>query len=247
MRFRKMVATIELLSVTSVISVGFSSWTAFTLNPASVQGNIQTENVININEYLTIKDFIFSDYDSGGFFDDFKYGVYSSDSTISVENTVAYLEAYIEVDLDMYCDAIGIDHTSAQNYSFDINLYCDTVFKVQNNTISTNFFNYSLNDTLSYSYSLYTASTGATTTSSSIPYTFEQVGGTDAGSGTDTSTINLNSALSTNIEISTPADYLYIDLVYGFTIEKSVMAVLLNQMQKITKGVEFKLEASMKI
>ena len=120
MNFRKMITAIELLAVTGVMSVGFSTWVIVETSFPEIQVKVETENVVNVDEYLKIKNVIFSDYNTNGFYTDFVYG----DTT---DNLTGYLEFDIEVDLSM-CTfisgnlefEIGISTLVASKSSFDL-------------------------------------------------------------------------------------------------------------------------------
>lgn len=93
MNLKKMITLIEILALTGVMSVGFSTWVIVETNFPEIQIQVETENVFNTNEYLKIKNVVFSDYDSDGFYNDF---IYVDDNS---SNKTGYLEFEIEVDL----------------------------------------------------------------------------------------------------------------------------------------------------
>ena len=93
MNFRKMITLIEMLALTGVMSVGFSTWVIIETEFPYIQVQVETENVFNTNDYLEIKNIAFSDYNENGFYDDFTY---VEDTT---GNLIGYLEFEIEVDL----------------------------------------------------------------------------------------------------------------------------------------------------
>ena len=93
MNFRKMITLIEILALTGVMSVGFSTWVIIETEFPYIQVQVETENVFNTNDYLEIKNIAFSDYNENGFYDDFTY---VEDTT---GNLIGYLEFEIEVDL----------------------------------------------------------------------------------------------------------------------------------------------------
>ena len=55
MNFRKMITLIEMLALTGVMSVGFSTWVIVETSFPEIQIQVETENVFNTNEYLEIK------------------------------------------------------------------------------------------------------------------------------------------------------------------------------------------------
>ena len=62
MNFKKIATTIELLAITSVVSVGFSAWSIVETTSPTVTATIETENVIDNNTFITIKNMTFSDF-----------------------------------------------------------------------------------------------------------------------------------------------------------------------------------------
>lgn len=118
MNFKKVAFTIELLALTSVMSVGFSAWAIVETTFPTVTATIETENVINNNEYLDIKDILFSDYkysDTASercFYPDFDWSVSS--------RTKAKLFATIDVNLAIWKELVGTTTYSNLVFSLDI-------------------------------------------------------------------------------------------------------------------------------
>ena len=73
MNFKKLAILIEMLSVTCLVSVGFSSWLVTNPTNHRIVGNIETYDIINSNAYISISNMIMSDYTESGFYTDFIY------------------------------------------------------------------------------------------------------------------------------------------------------------------------------
>ena len=120
MNLKKIATTIELLAVTSVISVGFSAWAIVETEFPTVTATIETENVINNKEYLTIKNIIFSDYKYSAtaservFYPDFNYSVTS--------RTQAKLFAQIDVNLTRWKELVGTTTYTNLVFSLDVTI-----------------------------------------------------------------------------------------------------------------------------
>ena len=114
-----MLTLFEILSLTTLVSVGFSSWVIVENTNQSVNAGVSVETVVNNNNYLSIKNVMFSEYvfvdgnsSSSGF--------YNNNSYTAVEN-VAILS--YEVVLSSYQIL-----ASTSNVIFDISLgYSGTV------------------------------------------------------------------------------------------------------------------------
>ena len=115
MNFKKIATTIELLAITSVISVGFSAWTIVENFVPTVSATIETENVINTGKYIEIKNIAFSDYCDGGFYPDFTY---TEDSTQLL--SYAYLYADININLIEWNELNSNESFSKLKFSLDI-------------------------------------------------------------------------------------------------------------------------------
>lgn len=112
MRFKKLVATIELLAITSVMSVGFSAWAVVTTNSSSNTATIEVENVINNNDFLEIKNILLSDYSDSGFYNEFNFDVAVVD--------YAYLYVDLSINIDKWKE---LSNDSTYTYlNFDINI-----------------------------------------------------------------------------------------------------------------------------
>lgn len=114
MKIKKLISLVEIFAMTGLVSVGFSSWLIVESNPISLSGNIVVEEVINYNEYITIKNMTFSDYDASGFYNDY---VYSTDT--STRLFTANLEADMIIDLTK-CRNMGETLTFVVELSQDI-------------------------------------------------------------------------------------------------------------------------------
>lgn len=73
MNFKKLAVLIEMLSVTCLVSVGFSSWLVTSTSNYKVVGNVESYDIINSNDYIVISNMIISDYNESGFFTDYIY------------------------------------------------------------------------------------------------------------------------------------------------------------------------------
>lgn len=112
MNFRKMITLIEMLALTGVMSVGFSTWVIVETSFPEIQIKVETENVFNTNEYLEIKNIILSDYNEDGFYDEFNYN--------SSVVPYAYLYADLYINLARWRELNY--NASFTNLSFDINI-----------------------------------------------------------------------------------------------------------------------------
>lgn len=125
MNFKKIATTIELLAITSVVSVGFSAWAIVETTSPTVTATIETENVINNNEYLTIKNVIFSDYkysDTASdrvFYPDFNYS--------NTSRTQAKLFAQIDINLTRWKELIGTTTYANLVFSLDVSISSGSV------------------------------------------------------------------------------------------------------------------------
>ncbi len=124
MKIKKLLSLLEIFAVTSVVSVGFSTWTMVVTTAQTVEGNIQAEDVFDINECIEIKDMLFSDYNSAGFYQDF--------SPTAETTTTGILEFDVEVDLEK-CSKLG----SFNSLDFDLDLTCTTTFPTFSSLVSS--------------------------------------------------------------------------------------------------------------
>lgn len=91
MNFKKMITLIEMLALTGVMSVGFSTWVIVETSFNEIDIKVDTENVFDTNHFLTISNITFSDYSDKGFYPEFIY----TDSPVYI----GYLEFDLIVDL----------------------------------------------------------------------------------------------------------------------------------------------------
>lgn len=117
MNFKKIATTIELLAITSVVSVGFSAWAIVETTFPTVTATIETENIINNKNCLTINNMIFSDYDEKGFFKDFIY----TDPSTAVIGTDRLYTGYLDVEVEIHISNC-IEYISNGNYKFTFEL-----------------------------------------------------------------------------------------------------------------------------
>ena len=90
MKIKKLITLIEMLSLTGLISVGFSSWLVIHTDFKTAGGTIIAEEVINYNDYIKVKNVTMSDASDTGFV---------LDSTIGNSTNKGYLSADIEISL----------------------------------------------------------------------------------------------------------------------------------------------------
>ena len=113
MNFRKMITLIEMLALTGVMSVGFSTWVIVETSFPEIQIQVETENVFNTNEYLEIKNIVLSDYNENGFYPDFIY-------TDAQDKTKAKLFVDYYVNLEKYRQLTGSTSLTSLDFSFTI-------------------------------------------------------------------------------------------------------------------------------
>lgn len=118
MNFKKMITLIELLALTGVVSVGFSTWVIVETSFPEAHVQIETEKVVNTNLYLKIKNAVFSDYDSNGFFIDF---IYSENTSTEGDNPGRSLTGYLEFDIE-----VDLSQCSYLNGKFNFDISIDT-------------------------------------------------------------------------------------------------------------------------
>ena len=117
MNFKKIATTIELLAITSVVSVGFSAWSIVETISPTVTATIETENIINSKDCLTINNMSFSDYDEKGFFKDFIY----SDTSTAIVGTDRIYTGYLDVKVEIHISNC-LKYISNGNYKFTFEL-----------------------------------------------------------------------------------------------------------------------------
>ena len=138
MNFKKMITLIEMLALTGIMSVGFSTWVIVETNFPEIHVQVETENVFNTNEFLTIKNITFSDYDANGFYVDY---IYSSDT--STRSKTGYLEFDIIVNLSkcsMFEENLSFEFsmsTNPNNSKFDL-IGNSSIIKRESSTYSLN-------------------------------------------------------------------------------------------------------------
>lgn len=246
MKIKKIITLIEMLSLTGLISVGFSSWLIVETELASLEGTIKAENVIDNNRYLEIKTMSFSDYDTSGFFIDF---VYDSNRSMT-----GYLDVVIDVDLQEFKTGV----TSSNNYKFNLNLVTESKY----NLLGTNYLFYDLmkDETITYNYTLSTASGSSTYPSTGNPYVPSTIYvpnttyTVNSTSFTQSATSFFSSFTISNGSSSDLS--LRLNLKYSFTVDTNKLIEItgLEEAKAITsffgiispsKGVNFKMIASM--
>lgn len=101
MKVKKLITLIEILAMTGLVSVGFSSWLIIESNPAIIEGKVNVEEVFDNNDYITIKNMSFSDYyfnnGQGGFYPDYTYT-----NDLTKLTSTGILEFDIIIDLNKY-------------------------------------------------------------------------------------------------------------------------------------------------
>lgn len=209
MKIKKLITLIEMLSLTGLISVGFSSWLIVETELASLEGTIKAENVIDNNKYLEIKTMSFSDYDTSGFFIDF---VYDSNRSMT-----GYLDVVIDVDLQEFKTGV----TSSNKYKFNLNLVTESDFSIKGTSYL--FYDLMKDEAVTYYYTISTASSSSTFPSTVDPYVPSTI-------YVPNTTYTVNSSSFTQsptsffssfiIENGSSADLsLRLNLKYGFTVD----------------------------
>lgn len=137
MKFRKVVSLIELLAVTSLFSVGFSSWYISDITN-TIDGTIKVENFINADDYIDITNFTFSKLAKEGFVND-----------ETIEGNVGYLSLELTLDLATYNRKIGFVNNTL---GFDLELNSDislmpfNLINYYDDTLSTSSYIIGSND-----------------------------------------------------------------------------------------------------
>lgn len=113
MGFRKVALLTEIFALTAMSSVGFSSWLAIQTTPVSNEINVNVENIVNTDKYVTIDNMRFSELSTSGFVDD--------NIINGTASTIASLDFDITFDLNTYRT---IDKNTINNdtIGFDIEL-----------------------------------------------------------------------------------------------------------------------------
>ena len=191
MGVKKVITLIEILAVTSLVSVGFSSWIITDPNGSpTVTGTLEAENVINNNNYITVKDYIFPEYGEKGFYYDYTVG----DSK----------ECVIKTEIEFNLSKFRSEVVNTDSFNFQIDLVAVTKFL--NDTLISKA------DTLNVSYD-YTLTPTAIKASPSFSYTTstDQVPSTLSFSdlsGITQLTINLEYTLDLSTYFSTFYNYI---------------------------------------
>ena len=219
MNFRKMITAIELLAVTGVMSVGFSTWVIVETTFPAIQVQIETENVVNLNEYLSIKNTVFSDYNEEGFYKDFIYG-----DTIST----GYLEFDIVIDLSKCA------YISSSTLIFDISLNTnntnsyDLIGDQNTEKVEKTLASYSIN------------SSESTKIDENVP--IDKTPYSITAGGVSVTKYKIDDTVTIK-NISNRSDIMNVHLKYGFTLsslEKLIAANNLNQ------GIKFDISVVLK-
>ena len=145
MNFRKMITLIEMLALTGVMSVGFSTWVIVETSFPEIHVQVETEKVLNYNKYIKFKNIVFSDYDEFGFYNDF---VYSDDHNTSGEGAGRSLSSTISTTAIINLDECRKDNILSNISSLDFELtinYADFgIYKAYiGNNLSFNLLKYS--------------------------------------------------------------------------------------------------------
>ena len=98
MKIKKTVLLIELLMVTSMVSIGFSSWAITNGNPASISIFAGADEVNTTQECIEMGGISFSDYGELGFV---------NNNSMSKSNLIGYLTYTVKIDL-VRCRLLGI-------------------------------------------------------------------------------------------------------------------------------------------
>lgn len=249
MKIKRLITLIEMLSLTGLISVGFSSWLIVETELLSLEGTIKAENVIDNNDYLEIKTMSFSDYDSSGFFVDF---VFDSNRSMT-----GYLDVVIDVDLQEFKTGV----TSSNNYKFMLNLVSESDYQIKG--INYLFYDLMKDESVTYNYTISTASSSSTFPSSGnqftpstvyIPNTTYTINSTSFTQSATSffSSLVINNGSSSDLSLR-------LNLKYSFTVDVDKLLVITGNTEEKTseainlffntfsafKGVDFRMIASM--
>ena len=243
MKFKKLFTLIEMLSLTGLISVGFSSWLIVETEFPSISGTIKAENVVN-NEFLKIRTMSFSDYDgtttTPGYYIDFVYN--------SNRSNTGYLEVVIDIDLKTFKTKV----VSTNNYKLLLNLITNSTIPVTGNNVL--FYDLMLKEdatnpmTMTYTYTLSTSSTSVTyPTSGSLTPSIIYKPGIEYNSGNVSFTQSSNSLFTSfEIEGSDADQSLTLNLKYSFTLDTTkATADVFFPMLAVKKGITFSMNAAM--
>ena len=136
MNFKKMITLFELLALTGVMSVGFSTWVIVETQFRYITAPIETENVFNTNEFLIIKNASFSDYNEEGFYLDYLY---------EEEQTKEYAKIFFDIEVNLKKWRELVDDSSFSKLDFNLSLKPSSyLFTWISNTCSSSY-KYKLN------------------------------------------------------------------------------------------------------
>lgn len=114
MLLKRRVLLIESLALTSLVSIGFSSWSIImTAEPEIITGTVNVENIINNNEYVTITSIKQFEYFDTGFIVD---GATSETATISADVIIYPLKCK-----ELFPDNEVLSLSATLKYSDDVN------------------------------------------------------------------------------------------------------------------------------
>lgn len=112
MKIKKLLAMIEILAVTSLVSVGFSSWTiVYNPDPQYEDINIVAEDIINVSDYVSNISMSFSEFAKEGFVSDNTFNSSSSN--------IGYLNIQYTFDLESF---INEQNFTGNSLSFETQL-----------------------------------------------------------------------------------------------------------------------------
>ena len=219
MNLKKMITLIELLALTGVSSVGFSTWVIVETIFPEAHIQVETENVFNTN--VIIQNVSFSDYNSNGFYNNFIY----EDDTSS--NLTGYLEFDIVVDLSM---CLFISGPIKFELSFETNASNSyDIIKEANNSIIRESTTYSINSSTPIN------GTIKRTTLSKTEYPVVVAGAT-------VTKYKLDDTFS--IDTSNRTNTLIVHLKYGFTLTS--LSNLIKKNEELNQGIVFNIKSILK-
>ncbi|MBE6143038.1 MAG: hypothetical protein E7177_03525 [Erysipelotrichaceae bacterium] len=232
MRTKKLIALIETLALIGVVSVGFSSWTIVEEVNQQVTGSVSVDSIVNNNDYLSIGNFVFSDYGTNGFYEDF---VYTDNPTLKT----GYLTFEVVVDINKYRNEVSGGNTNS--FKFDIDLFSSTNLTILGTP--TPLFD-TMDESMTYTYSLSTLNTTtkypSTVGTSYAPSSVYYPGKTYA-EGTASTFTQANNVISSVINVSnvsTSDRSLTIHLNYAFTVTLDNFSAFSSGLN-IAKGAKF--------
>ena len=211
MKVKKLITLLEILSVTCMVSVGFSSWLITDSPKVQVKGDIETYDIVNHNKYVSVSNMSISDYNNDGFYTDY---VFSDGAT-----NVCKVEFDMTMNYNLYMkDLYGYDTSSwkVNDFEFDVDLGYSKNLSYSNNAWS--FFDLIGRSSASSTTGSYGIDS-TPSTSLSITHTRNiSVNNTSYSITTYDAKPSCNNVFSiSNIPIT--AYYINIHLVYSFTID----------------------------